>query len=57
MQNIIHIIRNELSGMFTKNVVDEVVRKIEKALGGNENRETREKAYCKTKETYDAVAS
>ena len=32
MQNIIHIIRNELSGMFTKNIVDEVVRKIEKAI-------------------------
>lgn len=32
MQNIIHIIRDELSGMFTKNIVDEVVRKIEKAI-------------------------
>lgn len=32
MQNIIHIIRNELSGMFTKNIVDEVVRRIEKAI-------------------------
>lgn len=32
MQNIIHIIRSELSGMFTKNVVDEVVRRIEKAI-------------------------
>ena len=32
MQKIIHIIRSELSGMFTKNIVDEVVRKIEKAI-------------------------
>lgn len=32
MQNIIHIIRSELSGMFTKNVMDEVIRRIEKAI-------------------------
>ena len=32
MQNIIHIIRDELSGMFTKNIVDEVMRRIEKAI-------------------------
>ena len=32
MQNIIHIIRGELSGMFTKNIVDEVMRKIERAI-------------------------
>ena len=32
MQNIIHIIRDELSGMFTKNIVDEVIKRIEKAI-------------------------
>ena len=36
MQNIIHIIHNELSGMFTKNIVDEVVRRIEKAIERSE---------------------
>ena len=36
MQNIIHIIRDELSGMFTKNIVDEVVRKIKRAIEGSD---------------------
>ena len=36
MQNIIQIIRKELSGMFTKNIVDDIVRKIEKAMERNE---------------------
>ena len=35
MQNIIQIIRNELSGMFTKNIVDDIIRKIEKAMERN----------------------
>lgn len=57
MQNIIHIIRSELSGMFTKNIVDEVVRRIENAIERSGNREKWKEAYGQTEKTYDTVAS
>lgn len=57
MQNIIHIIRDELSGMFTKNIVDEVVRKIEKAIERSGNREKRQETYKGAEDADDEVAS
>lgn len=32
MKDLIHLIRCELSGMFTKNIVDEVIQRIEKIV-------------------------
>ena len=45
MKELMHIIRDELSGMFTKNIVDKVVQRIEKAI-------ERERGSCGTCKFY-----
>lgn len=32
MKNLIHLIRCDLSGMFTKNIVDDVIERIERII-------------------------